>query len=71
MLTARLGCRGDGVSALVVSVAALIPSLEPRLQFEQAQTGDRSGDDKTCHHKWSHLDLLWSLAGRRVGLLAP
>jgi len=40
-------------------------------KLDQAKPGDRSGDDKTCHHEWSHLDLLSSCGTPGFGLLAP
>jgi hypothetical protein len=45
MLTAGFSCRGYGVSALIVSVTSLVPSLKPSLQLEQTKPGDRSGDE--------------------------
>jgi hypothetical protein len=57
MLTAELSC-GRYRSALIVSVASLIPSLEPRLQFEQTHPGDGCADKKARHHEWRHHDLL-------------
>jgi hypothetical protein len=57
MLTAELSCRRYR-SPLIVSVASLIPSLEPCLQLEQAKPGDRSADEEACHHEFGHRDLL-------------
>lgn len=71
MLTAALTSRRYGVAALIVSVASLIPSLKPRLQLEQANPGDRSGDEEARHRNWSHLDLLRWSHGTPGGLLAP
>jgi hypothetical protein len=71
MLTAQLKSRAYGVSALIVSVASLVPALEAGLYLKKAKPGDRSGDKEARHRKWSHLDLLRWSSGRRVGLLAP
>jgi hypothetical protein len=44
MLTAQLRRRRYR-SPLIVSVASLIPSLKPCLQFTQPEPGDRSADE--------------------------